>query len=46
MPKLIVICEHCAKKVEKIPSQVRERNFCSRECVQKDRKANFARWKM
>lgn len=31
--KVKVKCEWCGKEFEKHPSQVRERNFCSKKCV-------------
>ncbi len=31
--KLIIKCDWCAKKVERFPSQVKTKNFCSRACL-------------
>jgi len=32
-----VICDECGKEFLKKPNKIGERNFCSRECFQKDR---------
>jgi len=33
MPKQVVYCESCGKKMERYPCQISAHNFCSRECT-------------
>lgn len=36
----MVTCHTCGKKIHKYPSEIRERNYCSRECYQKSLSGN------
>ena len=36
MPKIKIICDTCGNSFERYPSQIKEKNFCCRECYLKD----------